>query len=87
MENCTVWRAMSTVLTAIPRVVHPNDVYSGDVHVAGRALHYVCGMCCDKNIAERAKKGQQEEGSFDSLKRLIREEPGEPFENGFCMYP
>ena len=87
IENCTVWRAMSTVLTAIPRVVHPNDVYSGDVHVAGRALHYVCGMCCDKIIAKSTKKGQQEEGSFDFLKRLIREEPDEPFENGFCMYP
>ena len=85
MENCTAWRAMSTVLTAIPRVVHTNDVYSGDVHVAGRDLHYVCGMCCYENIAKSATKGQQEEGSF-VLQRLNREEPDEPFENGFCMY-
>ncbi len=39
---------MSTVLTSIPRVlVHPDDVYSGAVHVAGRDL-YVCG---DQNIS------------------------------------
>jgi hypothetical protein len=76
---------MSTVLTAIPRVVHPDDVYSGAVHVAGRDLHYVCGMCCYENIAKSTKKGKKEEGSFD-LERLIREEVGEPVKNGFCMY-
>ena len=38
-------------------------------------------LCCDKIIAKSAKKGQQEEGSFDFLKRLMREEPDEPFEN------
>ena len=36
VDNCTAWRAMSKVLTAIPRVVQPDDVYSGAVHVAGR---------------------------------------------------
>jgi hypothetical protein len=43
-DNSKAWRAMSKVLTTIPRVVHPDDVYSGAVHVAGRDLHYVCGM-------------------------------------------
>ena len=85
INNCTAWRAMSTVLTAIPRVVHPDDVYSGAVHVAGRDLHYVCGMCCYENIAKSTKKAKKEEGSFD-LERLIREEVGEPVKNGFCMY-
>ena len=86
IDNCTAWRAMSTVLTSIPRVVHPDDVYSGAVHVAGRDLHYVCGMCCYENVGKRKKQGDKEEGSFD-LQRVIREEAGEPVENGFCMYP
>ena len=86
IDNCTAWRAMSTVLTSIPRVVHPDDVYSGAVHVAGRDLHYVCGMCCYENVGKRTKQGEQEEGSFD-LQRVIREKAGETIENGFCMYP
>ena len=45
MDNSTAWRAMSSVLADVPRVVHPDDVYSGEVHVAGRDLHYVCVMC------------------------------------------
>ena len=85
IDNCTAWRAMSTVLTAIPRVVHPDDVYSGAVHVAGRDLHYVCGMCCFENVAKTTKNGNPVEGSFD-LQRLIREEVGQPVKNGFCMY-
>ena len=40
VNNSTAWRAMSSILTDIPRVVHPDDVYSGEVHVAGRHLHY-----------------------------------------------
>ena len=71
---------MSTVLTSIPRVVHPDDVYSGAVHVAGRDLHYVCGMCCYEKIGKSTKEGQQEEGSFD-LQRVIREEAGVPVKN------
>ncbi len=85
IDNCTAWRAMSTALTVIPRVVHPDDVYSGAVHVAGRDLHYVCGMCCFENVAKTTKNGKQVEGSFD-LQRLIREEVGEPVKNGLCMY-
>ncbi len=35
---------MSSVLTDIPRVVHPDDVYSGEVHVAGRHLSFTLCM-------------------------------------------
>jgi hypothetical protein len=45
VDNSTAWRAMSNVLTTVPRVVHPEDVYSGAVHVAGRDWHHVWGMC------------------------------------------
>ena len=86
IDNCTAWRAMSKVLTVIPRVVHPDDVYSGAVHVAGRDYHYVCGMCCHEHVVKRKKSGEQTEGSF-SLQRLIREERGIQVKNGFCMYP
>jgi hypothetical protein len=76
---------MSSVLTDIPRVVHPDDVYSGEVHVAGRHLHYVCGMCCHETVAKKTKTGKQQEGSF-RLQRLMREEDGQQCEDGFCMY-
>ncbi len=72
-------------MTDIPRVVHPDDVYSGEVHVAGRQLHYVCGMCCHETIGKKGKKGTEAEGSFD-LRRLIREEDGVQVKDGFCMY-
>ena len=91
IDNSVAWRAMSKVLTAIPRVVHPDDVYSGAVHVAGRDLHYVCGMCAHENVVHSKKKGQFLEGSFD-LQKLIREEGVAlagffvPITNGFCMY-
>jgi hypothetical protein len=85
VDNSTAWRAMSSVLTDIPRVVHPDDVYSGEVHVAGRQLHYVCGMCCHETIGKKGKNGTDSEGSFD-LRRLIREEDGRQVKDGFCMY-
>jgi len=85
VDNSTAWRPMSSVLTDIPRVVHPDDVYSGEVHVAGRQLHYVCGMCCHETIGKKGKKGKETEGSFE-LQRLIREEGGRQVKYGFCMY-
>lgn len=85
VDNSTAWRAMSSVLTDIPRVVHPDDVYSGAVHVAGRHLHYVCGMCCHETVAKKTKTGKEQEGSF-VLQRLMREEVGEQCQKGFCMY-
>ena len=43
VDNCTAWRPMSSVLPNIPRVVHPDDIKTRMIHVAGRALHFVCG--------------------------------------------
>ena len=85
VNNSTAWRAMSSVLTEVPRVVHPDDVYSGEVHVAGRDLHYVCGMCSHETVAKKTKTGKVKEGSFQ-LQRLIREEGGQQLKDGFCMY-
>jgi hypothetical protein len=76
---------MSSVLTDVPRVVHPDDVYSGEVHVAGRNLHFVCGMFCHETVAKRTKTGKEQEGSF-CLQRLMREEGGVQRKDGFCMY-
>jgi hypothetical protein len=69
VDNSTAWRAMSSVLTDIPRVVHPDDVYSGEVHVAGR--HYVCGMCCHETFGQKTK-----------TERLMREEGGQQCKDG-----
>ena len=55
VDNSTAWRTMSKVLTMVPRVVHPDDVYSGEVHVAGRDLHYVCGMCAHEKLDTKTK--------------------------------
>ena len=44
IDNCTAWRPMSSVLPNIPRVVHPEDIKTRMIHVAGRALHFVCGV-------------------------------------------
>ena len=85
VDNSKAWRALSKVLTTVPRVVHPDDVYSGAVHVAGRDLHYVCGMCCQETIGTKTKDGKETEGSFE-LFRLIREEGGQQVKHGFCMY-
>lgn len=44
VDNCTAWRAMSAVLDTIPRVIHPEDIKTRIMHVAGRQWHYVCGV-------------------------------------------
>ena len=85
VDNSTAWRSMSLVLTEIPRVVHPDDVYSGEVHVAGRDWHYVCGMSCRETVAKITKTGKVTEGSF-VFQRLIREDGGLQLKDGFCMY-
>ena len=85
VDNSTAWRAMSSVLGVVPRVVHPDDVYSGEVHVAGRDLHFVCGMSCHETVAKITKTGKVKEGSFH-LQRLIREQGGQQMKDGFCMY-
>jgi sucrose-6-phosphate hydrolase SacC (GH32 family) len=87
VDNSQAWREMSKVLLTIPRVVHPDDVYSGAVHVAGRDLHYVCGMCAHEKIEKRSdEKSKQEPWGF-LIKKVIREEDGVQVQDGFCMYP
>ncbi len=44
VDNCTAWRPMSSVLATIPRIIHPEDVKTRVIHVAGRQLHFVCGV-------------------------------------------
>jgi hypothetical protein len=87
VDNSKAWRAMSKVLTTIPRVVHLDDVYSGAVHVAGRDLHYVCGMCAHENVPKKMHAKRKQEPWGFVLKKIIREEGGVQLENGFCMYP
>lgn len=87
VDNSQAWREMSKVLLTIPRVVHPDDVYSGAVHVAGRDLHYVCGMCAHENIEKQSnEKSKQEPWGF-VLTKTVREEDGVEVKHGFCMYP
>jgi hypothetical protein len=58
INNCTAWRAMSTVLTAIPRVVHPDDVYSGAVHVA-EEVYTMFAVCVVTKILQRAPRRER----------------------------
>ena len=44
IDNCTAWRPMADVMDVIPRVVHPEDIKCRRIHVAGRDLHFVCGV-------------------------------------------
>jgi hypothetical protein len=87
VDNSQAWREMSKVLLTIPRVVHPDDVYSGAVHVAGRDYHYVCGMCAHENIEKKnLDMGKEEPWGF-VVKKNVREEDGVQVPDGFCMYP
>jgi hypothetical protein len=70
----------------VPRVAHPDDVYSGAVHVAGRDLHYVCGMCAHEKIDTKDKDLAEGPWGF-VCKKLLREEDGVQVNDGFCMYP
>jgi hypothetical protein len=36
----------------LPRVVHPKDVKVREIHVAGRQLHFVCGVSAVENVAK-----------------------------------
>ena len=86
VDNSTAWRAMANVLTDVPRVVHPDDVYSGAVHVAGRDWHHVCGMCAHENVGSNDKKAKETPWGF-LLKTIVREVDGLQIKDGFCMYP
>ena len=59
-DNGTAWRPMSVVLEQIPRVVHPNDIKTRLIHVAGREWHYVCGV-----------SGVEKDGTF-TLQKIPR---------------
>jgi hypothetical protein len=87
VDNSQAWREMSKVLLTIPRVVHPDDVYSGAVHVAGRDMHYVCGMCAHENIEKQTRENTKQEPWGFVLRKTIREEGGVQVKDGFCMYP
>jgi hypothetical protein len=43
---------MSLVMQLLPRIVHPKDVKVREIHVAGRELHFVCGVSAVENVAE-----------------------------------
>jgi hypothetical protein len=87
VDNSQSWREMSKVLLTIPRAVHPDDVYSGAVHVAGRDLHYVCGMCAHENIEKQSNEQNKQEPWGFVLTKTVREEDGIAVKHGFCMYP
>lgn len=44
VEHFLIWHPMSNVQGSVPRVVHVDDVKQRRVHVAGRGMHYVCGV-------------------------------------------
>jgi hypothetical protein len=50
IENCTAWRPMCDVMDEIPRVVHPEDIKCRTIHVAGRDLHFVCGVSAYEDV-------------------------------------
>lgn len=52
VDNCTAWRPMSLVMELLPRVVHPKDVKVREIHVAGRQLHFVCGVSAVENVTK-----------------------------------
>ena len=53
VENSLKWHAMSTISQNIPRVVHADDVKTRRFHVAGRKLHYVCGVKAKEGYENR----------------------------------
>jgi hypothetical protein len=85
VDNSTAWRAMSSVLTVIPRVVHPNDVYSAVVlcTLLGAIFIMCVGCVVMKPLARPQRRGRKRKVH---LQRLIREEDGHQMKHGFCMY-
>ncbi len=53
VDNCLKWHAMSMVSQNVPRVVHADDVKTRRFHVAGRKLHYVCGVKATEVLENR----------------------------------
>jgi len=50
LDNCLKWHPMSTVSRDIPRIVHADDIKNRRVHVAGRAMHFVCGVLAIEDL-------------------------------------
>jgi hypothetical protein len=63
VENCLKWHNIHSISTEVPRVVHPDDVQTRRVHVAGRKHHYVCGVTAveDFVLSKRMRDDQFEE--------------------------
>jgi hypothetical protein len=60
------WRPMSSVLNMVPRVVHPYDVKVRAMHVAGRDLHFVCGVSAHEFVGVG-----EDQGHFQLKKNLV----------------
>ncbi len=43
---------MWVVMELLPRVVHPKDAKVREIHVAGRQLHFVCGVVAVENVTK-----------------------------------
>ncbi len=49
VDNSVAWRPMSVVMEQLTRV-HPKDVKVREIHVAGRDLHFVCGVSAVEDL-------------------------------------
>jgi hypothetical protein len=50
LENCLKWHPMSSVSRDVPRIVHTDDIKNRRVYVAGRSLHFVCGVTAVEDL-------------------------------------
>jgi hypothetical protein len=65
LENSLSWYPMSRVERSVPRVVHADDVKQRRIHVAGRRMHYVCGVSAKHELEGHSYKfGPLPRGSF-----------------------
>ncbi len=65
VKNCLKWHAMCNVERSVPKVVHVEDVKQRRIHVAGRQMHYVCGVSAKHELDGQSYKfGPLPRGSF-----------------------
>jgi hypothetical protein len=50
VESCLKWHNIHAISTEVPRVVHPEDVRTRRVHVAGRKNHFLCGVAAVEDL-------------------------------------
>ena len=50
LENSLSWYPMSRVERSVPRIVHADDVKQRRINVAGRGMHYVCGVTATEDL-------------------------------------